>query len=149
MSSAFRATIELQVSCEFPSEAALGEGSFYLAALSVESVTLAAGVADTRRQEGRASFKAPVVLGRFWEESLEWGYSFGAKGSTEVTLSGRFAFEFDDPADLENYTIDDEPVKAIQIAWAMTGDSPKVYARVLSCSGWLADVEDDEDFEQL
>jgi len=80
---------------------------------------------------------------------LEYNYERVQGSAVTITVSGRFAFEFADAADLENYVIDDEPIESLVIGWAQDGDSPKTFVKAASFSGSLSDVEDEEAFSGL
>jgi hypothetical protein len=145
---AVRAVIDVSVTTSFRKSVDFTEGSFYIAAIECDEVSLVSNQvgADAISLDS----EKPVISGEFWEESLNYDYGASSqKGAIEVRVTGPFAFELSDYASLDGYDVDDGPVVQIVLAWAASGDDPKILGATNSFHGGLSECEEDEDFVEL
>ena len=144
-SKALRASINVNAKLKFSSSIDVENGSFYLMAIETEEVILVSSFCESLPKNLESSDK-PKILGEFWEENTS--YSFDDLGSNvfSALVDGSFAFELSDKDSLDGYDVDSGDINYIAIAWAESGDDPKIIAATLEFSGGLEDCEEDDEF---
>jgi hypothetical protein len=145
---ALRAVMEVSIKTSFPEIVDVTEGSFYIAAIECDEVSLVSNQIDSSTIS--LDSDKPVILGEFWESNLSYDYSVSnAEGSIDVRVSGSFAFELSDYSALDGYDIDDGPIVELVMAWAKSGDDIKIIGITKNLDGRLSECEEDDNFVDL
>tara|TARA_B100000315_G_C14555775_1_gene578047 strand:+ start:107 stop:1693 length:1587 start_codon:yes stop_codon:yes gene_type:complete len=142
---ALLATIEASIEADF-GQTDISDGSLYLAVIRTEEAIL---VADDLSKEIKFELgEQTLVLGSFWEESIEYQYD-KSDGEWSIRVSGPFAFELLDDTGLDGLDVDDGPIEELIVVFRIDGDSPAVVPSIRSSGGVLSETEEDDDFEGL
>jgi len=143
---------ELNISSKFlfEVEVNIGEGSLYIIAIETNEVILIANENLNKIEKFLKNSEKPKIEGDYWEEFINIDHENHTNSTQALNIDGQFAFELNDFDGLNGYDVDSGEVKNVVIAWAVDGDSPKIYANATEISNAsLINVEELDDFESL
>ena len=126
------------------------EGHLYIAAIKTKEAALVSDRLETYFKNEPEQKR--VVLGAFWEEGIEYNYSYDQFLDVwEINVSGSFTFELMDETGRDGIDVDDGPIDDLVVVFRIDGDSPPVFpSQIINSYGNLSETEEEyeNDFEE-